>query len=123
MKSIISIILVSIFCVLSFSSCDPALRLRIINLSDIEITFDRQDLHPSFLDDSGIDSLNRVIVLEPKSSYEEFYGIGGWWDGSEILMQNHLDSIIEVSYYNEFKTTSNLSEFGESLMTYEIGIK
>jgi len=103
------------------TSCDPALRLEVINLSDKDIHFTKQELNPEFVYGGYVDdSIEQVVIVEPNSSRTEFYGIGGWWDGSDTLMQTYLDSILETKYRSGFESTIEVTEFGESLLIYKI---
>ena len=106
--------------VINLFSCDPALRLKVVNSSNNDIEFTKQDMYPIFIDKYSSDSLNQIIVVGPGDSFTEFYGIGGWWDDSELLMKQHLNSILAIKYSGKFMTKLVLSEFGQSLMTYEI---
>lgn len=106
---------------ISTSSCDPALRLKIINKSGETVEFKQKEFFPEVLVDNIYNDTNKVIVLNSSidSSYTEFYGIGTWSETNQEIMMTYLDSLLFVKLGKEVKSKSTLEEFGNSLMIYE----
>lgn len=121
MKSTFYLFLI-VICSIILTSCDPALRLELINSTDRIITISAKDLcgpqiisstHSCSGPDTAINILSGI-----GNSYTHFYGIGGWNEDDQQTMSNHLDSILEVRLGRKAKSKSTLTEFGNSLMTY-----
>lgn len=126
-----SLFIVLLLCPLLYS-CDPALRLEIINHSSVPQTLlvDSVTCEPLlyFLQRRrGLESRDTFTLQMGKDQKQVFYfGIGSWSEQSTVEMKVCLDSLFNipagevVAPGQELRSTVKTHEWGNSLLTYKL---